>query len=154
MIDAPVAAASDDEQGGDAAVQPDADDEAEGDDEAGRDDEGPVHRPLIRASLPKHDGQLPPSRPIPEFTIRQPAGRQNRFRPRGGGGGGPFMGGGGGNRSNGNLPGGPRGMRSSGGGRPPQGAGGGGRPPQGAGGNMPSRQGRRRHGPHGPKRSK
>jgi hypothetical protein len=145
MTDTPVAAASDDEHGAD-AVQPDADDEAEGEDEAGRDDEGPVHRPLIRASLPKHDGQLPPSRPIPEFTIRQPAGRQNRFRPRGGGGGGPFMGGGGGgNRSNGNLPGGPRGMRSSGGG---------GRQPPGAGGNMPSRQGRRRHGPHGPKRSK
>src|SRR5471032_1866180 len=33
------------------------------------DEEGPVHRPLIRASLPKHEGQAPPSRPIPEFTI-------------------------------------------------------------------------------------
>src|SRR5262245_49212900 len=56
-------------------------------------EEGPVHRPLIRASLPRPDGQPPPTRPIPEFTIRQPAGRQNRFRPRhppgpaGGGGG-------------------------------------------------------------------
>jgi hypothetical protein len=45
-------------------------------------DEGPVHRPLIRASLPRQDGQPPQSRPLPEFTIRQPGGRPNRFRPR------------------------------------------------------------------------
>ncbi|MBW8863064.1 MAG: hypothetical protein JF601_11975, partial [Acidobacteria bacterium] len=70
----------------------------------------------------------PPARPIPEFTIRQPAGRQNRFRPRHQrGGAGPGGAGGGGqqfngNRSNGNVHGGPpRGMRP-GGGRPPQGA--------------------------------
>jgi hypothetical protein len=50
-------------------------------------DEGPIHRRLIRASLPRPDGQQPPQRPIPEFTIRQPGGRQNRFRPRHGGGG-------------------------------------------------------------------
>jgi uncharacterized membrane protein YgcG len=55
---------------------------------AGDDDEGPVHRPLIRASLPRQEGQQPPARPIPEFTIRQPGGRQNRFRPRHSGGGG------------------------------------------------------------------
>ena len=96
-------------------------------------DDGPIHRRLIRASLPKIDGAPPPTRAIPEFTIRQPAGRPiNRFRPRGprgpggGGGGQQFQG----NRSNGgaNTPGGPRGggpMRS-GGGRPPQGPGGGG----------------------------
>jgi hypothetical protein len=47
-----------------------------------QDDEGPVHRPLIRASLPRSEGQPPPTRPLPEFTIRQPGGRQNRFRPR------------------------------------------------------------------------
>src|SRR5262249_50482251 len=35
-------------------------------------EEGPVHRPLIRASLPRLDGQPPPTRPMPEFTIRQP----------------------------------------------------------------------------------
>ncbi len=108
----------------------------------GRDEEeGPVHRPLIRASLPKIDGQPPPARQMPEFTIRQPGGRpSNRFRPRhqpgGTGRGGPqFQG----NRSNsGNTPGGPRGgMRSSGG-----------RPPQGPGGAS-----MRRHGP-GRKRSK
>jgi hypothetical protein len=93
-------------------------------------EDGPVHRPLIRASLPRPEGQQPPARPIPEFTIRQPAGRPGgRFRPRHQRGGGqqgqPF----GGNRGNGNFAG-PRGMRSGSGGRP-QGAmprvGGGGR---------------------------
>ena len=95
-------------------------------DRADEQEEGPVHRPLIRASLPKIVGQQPPSRPIPEFTIRQPAGRQNRFRPRhqqrAGGGGSGFGGGQGpqGNRPSGNGPGGPpRGTRS-GGGRPHQ----------------------------------
>ena len=113
-------------------------------------EEGPVHRPLIRASLPKIDGQAPPARQIPEFTIRQPGGRPtNRFRPRhsrgvggvggvGGGGGQSFQG----NRSGGggNTHGGPRGaggMRSNGA-----------RPPQGPGGAHV-----RRHGP-GRKRSK
>ena len=101
-------------------------------------EEGPVHRPLIRASLPKIDGQPPPVRQIPEFTIRQPGGRpSNRFRPRHqpGGGGQPFQG----NRSNGgNMPGGPRGGMRSNAGRPPQGPGG---------------ASMRRHGP-GRKRSK
>ena len=76
-------------------------------------DEGPIHRRLIRASLPRPDGQQPPQRPIPEFTIRQPGGRQNRFRPRHGGGQGRHQGphghhgggghqfSGGGNRANG-----------------------------------------------------
>jgi hypothetical protein len=94
----------------------------------GRDEEeGPVHRPLIRASLPKIDGAPPPSRQIPEFTIRQPGGRPtNRFRPRhqrgGVGGGQQFQG----NRSHGggNAPGGSRGGMRSNGGRPPQGPGG------------------------------
>ncbi len=117
----------------------------EGDGAIERDEEeGPVHRPLIRASLPKTEGQPPPSRPIPEFTIRQPGGRPtNRFRPRhprggmgAGGGGQQFQG----NRSGGgNTHGGPPrgGMRSNGG-----------RPPQGPGGAS-----MRRHGP-GRKRSK
>jgi hypothetical protein len=93
--------------------QPEQDEAAERDE-----DEGPVHRPLIRAALPRHEGQPPPTRPIPEFTIRQPGGRPNRFRPRQQGGGQQFQG----NRGNGNMPGGPPrgGMRSSGG-RPPQG---------------------------------
>jgi len=80
------------------------DSDVESDDEAGqgRDDEGPVHRPLIRASLPRHEGQAPPSRPIPEFTIRQPGGRPGRFRPRQQRSGQSFQG----NRSNGSGPGG------------------------------------------------
>jgi len=100
----------------------DSPEDTELEDNRGNEEEGPVHRPLIRASLPRHEGQPPPTRPIPEFTIRQPAGRQNRFRPRhqrgpSGGGGQHF----GGNRGNGNFAGPPRGMRSGGGGRPPQG---------------------------------
>ena len=62
-------------------------------------DEGPVHRRLIRASLPRTEGQAPPSRPNPEFTIRQPNNnRQNRFRPRHGGRG-PMQSNDNGNRS-------------------------------------------------------
>lgn len=37
-----------------------------------------LHRPLIRASLPRVEAQ-PPARPIPEFTVRQ-ASRQGRFQ--------------------------------------------------------------------------
>ena len=113
---APLSAAEPD----DVVVSPE---DTDAEDNRGNEEEGPVHRPLIRASLPRHEGQPPPTRPIPEFTIRQPAGRQNRFRPRHqrgpvGGGGQQF----GGNRGNGNFSGGPpRGMRSGGGGRPPQG---------------------------------
>ena len=83
-------------------------------DEAARDDEGPVHRQLIRASLPRLEGTPPPARPATDFTIRQPAaGRHNRFRGRHGGGGGHqsqgnrsggYMGGGGGNQARGGMP--------------------------------------------------
>lgn len=57
--------------------------------------EGPAHRRLIRATLPRLEGQPPASRPAPDFTIRTPAGgRANRFRPRNQRGGGqpPFTG--------------------------------------------------------------
>jgi len=80
-------------------------------------DEGPVHRPLIRASLPRPEGQAPAARPVPDFTIRQPGGRPNRFRPRhqrGGGGGQMFHG----NRPAGYTGGLPRGT-SRNGNRPP-----------------------------------
>ena len=63
-------------------------------------DEGPVHRPLIRAQLPRVEGQPPVTRQGPDFTIRQPAGRNNRFRPRHQRGGGQSFQG---NRSNGNM---------------------------------------------------
>lgn len=122
----------------------DHNDENENEREEDGQEEGPVHRPLIRASLPRPEGQQPPARPIPEFTIRQPTGRQNRFRPRGPrgqqqGGGYGFQGGGG-NRGNGNFGGPPRGVRP------------GGRPPHGGGGPMTSHLSRR-NGP-GRKRSK
>jgi hypothetical protein len=95
-----------------AATEPSMD----GDEHAPDTDTGPVHRPLIRASLPRPDGQPPQTRPIPEFTIRQPGGRPNRFRPRHQRSGQPFQG----NRANGNAGGGASrgGMRSTGG-RPP-----------------------------------
>src|SRR4051812_46723814 len=122
------AAAGDEQEPGGPADMDEGDENEERRDE----EDGPIHRRLIRASLPKIDGAPPPARQMPEFTIRQPAGRPgaNRFRgprhPRAGGGGGgsQFQG----NRSGGggNMHGGPRGaggMRSNGG-RPPQGPGG------------------------------
>jgi hypothetical protein len=116
------------------------------------DDEGPVHRRLIRATLPRPEGQ-PPDRKEPDFTIRQPGGRGGRdfdgnkagprfghgrrpMRTQGGGGGGSqqrFGGqrqgqggqrnGSGQGRPGGNRPGHPGGPRGN---RPGQGAGRGG----------------------------
>ncbi len=83
-------------------------------------DEIRLHRPLIRAQLPRIERE-PAARPVPEFTIRQANKRQGRFqnsRPPG-----RFAKAGGGNHNNrqGNSrgPGGPNnhGMRQ--GGRPP-----------------------------------
>src|SRR5215203_3731846 len=97
--------------------------------------DGPVHRPLIRATLPRVEGQKE-VRPVPDFTIRHtPArggghghggfrGDRDRMRMRSGGGGGTGgsgsgngFGQGNGNRTNG----GPRfqGNRPPGGGRSP-----------------------------------
>jgi hypothetical protein len=42
------------------------------------DDDGPVHRRLIRATLPRPDGQTPDRRE-PEFTIRHPGMRGREF---------------------------------------------------------------------------
>lgn len=39
--------------------------------------DGPVHRRLIRATLPRQDGQAPERR-SPDFTVRQPGGRGGR----------------------------------------------------------------------------
>lgn len=45
--------------------------------------EGPAHRRLIRATLPRTENTPPAVRQAPDFTIRQPiGGRPNRFRPR------------------------------------------------------------------------
>jgi hypothetical protein len=127
---APVAAAADDVSepapfASDPAAGGDAGIDADGNARQGG-DEGPVHRRLIRASLPRTEGQAPPTRPNPEFTIRQPNNsRQNRFRPRHGGGGrGPMQTNESGNRSFG---GGYPQQRQHGGGNPPRRHGGGGR---------------------------
>lgn len=77
--------------------------------------DGPVHRPLIRATLPRPEGQKD-VRPLPEFTVRQSAGRGNgHFRGAGakmhGGSGNPRMMGRSGNGMTGN------GNRAPGGGR-------------------------------------
>src|SRR5262245_36454071 len=106
---------------GDAGENQPSGDVAEEEGEDRNRDEGPVHRPLIRASLPRPEGTPPPARPATDFTIRQPTGRQNRFRARHQQGGGQFQG----NRGNGNFGGSGRGggSRPGGGGRPPQGGG-------------------------------
>ena len=80
-------------------------------------EDGPVHRPLIRATLPRQEGQPPPPRQGPDFTIRQPGGRPHRFRSRQQQGGQPFQG----NRSGGGSMGGPTrgGMPRQNNGRPP-----------------------------------
>ena len=49
--------------------------------------DGPVHRPLIRATLPRPEGQKD-SRPVPEFTVRHAPQRGNGH----GGGHGSFRG--------------------------------------------------------------
>jgi hypothetical protein len=96
-----------------------------------------LHRPLIRAQLPRIEREAAP-RPVPEFTIRQ-AKRQGRFqhaRP------GRFAKSGGDHQGNSRGPGGPHGARHGG---PHSGR------PQGHGG--PSRQHQGRPGP-GKKRSR
>ena len=81
-----------------ASVAEKSEGEAEESDSPGDDvEEGPVHRALIRATLPRQEGAPPPPRPAPEFTIRQPGGRQNRFHHRPGRGPQQFQS----NRSNG-----------------------------------------------------
>jgi hypothetical protein len=115
-------------------------------------EEGPVHRPLIRATLPRPEGQKDVRTP-PDFTIRQPGGRGNnaangnfrgaggaRMRPRGGGGHG----------GNGHRPHGAPGGRFAGA-RPGHGGQGQGRG-QGGGNFRPSQQ--PRHGGGGRKRSR
>ena len=56
-------------------------------------EEGPVHRPLIRATLPRPEGQKD-ARPLPEFTVRHSGNRagngnyrDGRMKQRGGPGG-------------------------------------------------------------------
>ena len=95
-----------------------ADATEEDDDRPGLAEEGPVHRQLIRAQLPRIEGQKEERRPT-DFTIRQPGGRGNQpgnqfrggnDRMRSGGRGGQAGNGfgnnpnGAGNRGNGHRP--------------------------------------------------
>jgi hypothetical protein len=92
-----------------AEVRMDSESESHEDDPGPNVEEGPVHRPLIRATLPRPEGQKD-ARPLPEFTIRQSGGRNGNFRDARGGSAGSKMRGGGhganGNRAHGG--GGPR----------------------------------------------
>lgn len=125
-----------------AADQADQDEDAESagaEAEPSAREDGPVHRQLLRAKLPRVEGQKD-ARPIPEFTIRQAAARSNghfrgdRSKPRGGSDPRAMMGrrgangnsangnrshGGGGGRFQGGRPGGGQ-HRNAGGGRGPQ----------------------------------
>jgi hypothetical protein len=108
------------------------DETAQDDEDAPPVEEGPVHRRLIRATLPRPEGAVKEPRQIPEFTMRA--------NPRGSFRGGMFRGNGGsGNGSNGNGNG--HANRGSGrrfaGGGPSRGGGGGFR----GGGNNPQRPG-------------
>ena len=101
--------------------------------------DGPVHRPLIRATLPRPEGQKD-ARPVPEFTVRHAPARgsghggfrndRERMRMRGGNGNGHGNGQGGangnraqsggprfqGNRGSAHRSGGPSGFRNGNGG--------------------------------------
>jgi hypothetical protein len=50
----------------------------------------PANRTLIRATLPRQEGDVPPPRPIPEFTMHQRQNGRGGFRHGRGGGGGWF----------------------------------------------------------------
>jgi hypothetical protein len=65
--------------------------DASEDEDAQPRDEGPVHRTLIRATLPRIESDIP-ARPIPTFTVREAAAapKFRRFRPKRGPGGQPF----------------------------------------------------------------
>lgn len=145
---APMAVADEAEQ--------DVDETLESSDERDIED-GPVHRPLIRATLPRPEGQKDARTP-PDFTIRQAGGRGNNpnvpFRGGAGGAGNsrmrPRTGGQGGNghRPHGSHGGRFAGARGPGGQGPGQGRGG-----QGGGGFRPAQQ-QPRHGGGGRKRSR
>jgi len=133
-------------EGAPVEAEPDADAVA-----SERDEDWPVHRRLIRATLPRPEGQTP-ERQAPDF-FHQTGGRNDRQRPGNnrqrdnrrprtaqGQGGGPFGSAGSPRTGQGSRPGG--GQFSGNGQRPPRDQGGGGQPGQGQGGQRPG-QGRR-----------
>ena len=65
-----------------AAAPPSPPPNTENFDDASPQDDGPFRRSLIRAQLPRPEGQAPPTRAIPEFTMHQPLNQRAR---RGGG---------------------------------------------------------------------
>lgn len=92
IIEDGAAESFDQEQLNVAGVPDDALDDEAGDDEARLpEDDGPVHRRLIRATLPRQEGQVP-ERKEPEFTIRQPGMRGPDGRNKGGRGRRPMRG--------------------------------------------------------------
>jgi hypothetical protein len=113
------------------------------------DDEWPVHRPLIRATLPRPDGQVP-ERKAPDFTIRQ----NGRFDGRNGNrhrGQRQAQGGGGQSRFGNSRSGSGHGQQGHGGQRHGNRQG----PPGGQrGGGRPSGHGRGQGGGRGPKRGR
>jgi hypothetical protein len=115
-------------------------------------EEGPVHRRLIRAQLPRLADE-PPQRREPDFTIRNTQnarhGRfgKNGFRGHRPGAGGPMQGG-----ANGNRPAGPkRHGHGHGGGRPASGSGRPGQGPHGGRGPRPGGHGPGRGGKKSPR---
>ncbi|MDE3155067.1 MAG: hypothetical protein KGN76_08180 [Acidobacteriota bacterium] len=101
--------------------------------QAALEEESRVHRQLIRATLPRPEGQTQ-TRPLPEFTIRQSPTGPATFRPSGNGGFRPQRGG----------------TRPSGGAHAGQGRHGAGRP--GGHGASSGRRADRAHQPGGPSR--
>ncbi len=65
-----------------ASPMPAAEPAAEGGSEERGPDDGPVHRRLIRATLPRTT-DTPVARPVPQFTMRDPGPRASHFRPKG-----------------------------------------------------------------------
>jgi hypothetical protein len=133
-----------------------------GEERVAPEDEGPVHRPLMRAKLPRPEGHVP-ERKEPEFTVRQQGGRGGGgrevdgnsvgYRPKGQGhrhGGGFGHGGGGGqSRFGGQRHGSGQNQQRPGGGRGPDGGGQRGGRPDGMGNSRGQRgpgSGRRRGG--------
>jgi len=84
----PVEAAASEEQPAEPVDQPATENAADAE-EREPEDVGPLHRPLIRATLPRPEGQAPERKP-PDFTMRQQGGRGGRESDgnRTGGGGG------------------------------------------------------------------
>ena len=60
------------------AVEPNTAEGGEGIEPIEATEEGRAHRPLIRATLPRTEGQTT-ARPVPEFTIRQAGTRHGKF---------------------------------------------------------------------------